>query len=447
MLSNRRNYMSNENEITMSHHYPTRRSLRKKRNKKRNIITVGVSTAVALSMATIGLGTSFAYPHKTIRFELDGKTQKVSTWASNVDEVLKQKNINLKKQDKVIPSKNTPISAGDEIVVNRAKEAFITIKGVNKKVWTTASSSKGIANQFSRLDDTVSVAARSSFRDGSDAELVEKDSKIKVVHDGQAQYVTAKPNEDAEKILKKINVQVSPIDKVKLETNATETVLTVQRVQRDYITESEPIKFESKVEKDAQLPAGEIKKTQEGKDGEKEISKYTEKIDGNLVHQGEVVETIKNKPVEEIVKLGVKGIDDKKIPDDQQSLQKLVKTGSYKTLRNADSDVPNVSTNYSGQDPRALAQPLVAARGWSDSEYRCLLALWQKESNWNPNSYNSSSGATGIPQALPGSKMASAGADWRTNPITQIRWGLGYIAGRYGTPCNAWGHSQSRGWY
>lgn len=89
------------------------------------------------------------------------------------------------------------------------------------------------------------------------------------------------------------------------------------------------------------------------------------------------------------------------------------------------------------------------ARGYvgSDGEFSCLVALWEKESNWNVGAMNSSSGAYGIPQSLPGSKMASAGADWQTNPDTQIRWGLGYIQGRYGSPCGAWSHSQANGWY
>lgn len=88
----------------------------------------------------------------------------------------------------------------------------------------------------------------------------------------------------------------------------------------------------------------------------------------------------------------------------------------------------------------------VAARGWSSSEFDCLVALWKKESGWRVNAYNPS-GAYGIPQALPGSKMASAGADWETNAATQIEWGLGYIQGRYEAPCGAWAHSQARGWY
>lgn len=85
--------------------------------------------------------------------------------------------------------------------------------------------------------------------------------------------------------------------------------------------------------------------------------------------------------------------------------------------------------------------------GWGDDQFSCLVSLWERESNWNVNSLNASSGAAGIPQALPGEKMATAGADWQTNPATQITWGLGYIAAAYGTPCAAWGHSESFNWY
>lgn len=99
------------------------------------------------------------------------------------------------------------------------------------------------------------------------------------------------------------------------------------------------------------------------------------------------------------------------------------------------------------RNPQAMAKIMVADRGWSSSQFSCLVSLWNRESHWNYKAYNASSGAYGIPQALPGSKMASAGTDWRTNPITQMRWGLDYIASRYGTPCGAWGHSQSSGWY
>lgn len=93
------------------------------------------------------------------------------------------------------------------------------------------------------------------------------------------------------------------------------------------------------------------------------------------------------------------------------------------------------------------AQSLFPQYGWASSEFGCLDALWNRESGWNPRAVNPYSGATGIPQALPGSKMASAGADWATNGDTQIRWGLGYIKERYGTPCSAWSTSEATGAY
>lgn len=95
---------------------------------------------------------------------------------------------------------------------------------------------------------------------------------------------------------------------------------------------------------------------------------------------------------------------------------------------------------------QAIGRDLNAAKGW-DSCWPALKALWTKESNWNERAQNPSSGAYGIPQALPGDKMASVGADWRTNARTQIVWGLQYIGARYGTPCKAWEHSQAVGWY
>ncbi|MHB1289808.1 aggregation-promoting factor C-terminal-like domain-containing protein, partial [Georgenia sp.] len=102
---------------------------------------------------------------------------------------------------------------------------------------------------------------------------------------------------------------------------------------------------------------------------------------------------------------------------------------------------------YSGSDPRAIGRQLAAERGWGADQFQCLDTLWARESGWDPYADNPYSSAYGIPQALPGSKMASAGADWATNPATQITWGLGYIGGRYGNPCNALAQSYRVGWY
>jgi hypothetical protein len=94
-----------------------------------------------------------------------------------------------------------------------------------------------------------------------------------------------------------------------------------------------------------------------------------------------------------------------------------------------------------------IASGMLASYGWSSSQFSCLVSLWNQESGWNVTASNPSSGAYGIPQALPGSKMASAGPDWQTNAATQIRWGLSYIKADYGSPCGAWSHEEADGWY
>lgn len=97
---------------------------------------------------------------------------------------------------------------------------------------------------------------------------------------------------------------------------------------------------------------------------------------------------------------------------------------------------------------RGIAADMAAERyGWGAEQFSCLDALWERESGWNHRASNPSSGAYGIPQALPGSKMGAFGSDWQTNPVTQIEWGLDYIDGRYGSPCGAWNTFQSEGWY
>ena len=106
-----------------------------------------------------------------------------------------------------------------------------------------------------------------------------------------------------------------------------------------------------------------------------------------------------------------------------------------------------VGVSYSKSEYHSYAYSLVTGSyGWSESDFISLVKLWNRESGWNANSH-SGSGAHGIPQALPGSKMASEGSDWATNGKTQIRWGLKYIKGKYGSPNNAWSYFQSHGYY
>ncbi len=107
---------------------------------------------------------------------------------------------------------------------------------------------------------------------------------------------------------------------------------------------------------------------------------------------------------------------------------------------------PAAAPPVSAGSAQQIALSMLGSYGWSSSQFSCLNDLWSRESGWSTTAENPS-GAYGIPQALPGSKMASAGPDWQTDAATQIRWGLGYIQGSYGSPCGAWSHEESTGWY
>jgi hypothetical protein len=107
--------------------------------------------------------------------------------------------------------------------------------------------------------------------------------------------------------------------------------------------------------------------------------------------------------------------------------------------------VPKSCKDYSGN--RAIGCALLLEAGFGLAEMPCLEKLWSRESGWNPKAANPTSGAYGIPQALPGDKMAKYGADWRTNPVPQIKWGLNYIEDRYRDPCGAWSFFQANNWY
>jgi hypothetical protein len=130
--------------------------------------------------------------------------------------------------------------------------------------------------------------------------------------------------------------------------------------------------------------------------------------------------------------------------DDRRPVTDTVKA---RALSNASGKAVTKSVDLSNADPRDLARALMPQFGMSSSEFGCLDNIWSQESGWNVHAANPSSSAYGIPQALPGSKMSSAGPNWEDNAETQIRWGLGYIRDRYGSACGAWSFKSGHGWY
>ena len=131
----------------------------------------------------------------------------------------------------------------------------------------------------------------------------------------------------------------------------------------------------------------------------------------------------------------------------QQAAQQQAAAQQAAQQQAAQQTTAQPATSAPSGSPQQIAEQMLSQFGWSSSQFSCLQPLWALESGWNIYASNPSSGAYGIPQALPGSKMASAGPDWQGDAATQIRWGLTYIQGTYGSPCAAWSHEEADGWY
>ncbi|WP_062203601.1 G5 domain-containing protein [Demequina salsinemoris] len=190
------------------------------------------------------------------------------------------------------------------------------------------------------------------------------------------------------------------------------------------VTKEVSLPFDTVEEDDDSIDKGDEKVTTEGEDGTKLVSYEVTYVDGEEVSREKTVSVIVSEPVDEVVSIG---------------------TAEEETV---DTSVPNSSAASNPTGNRAIGKQLAESTyGWTGDQWQCLEALWTRESGWNHKASNGSSGAYGIPQALPGSKMAAFGSDWQTNPATQIKWGLSYVKGRYGTPCNAWSSFKSKGWY
>ena len=447
---------------------------------------VVLGVAALASVGVLGIaGVGVASSHTTVMLEVNGVSRPVTAWGNTVADALKVANVSVGSGDLVQPGVAETVREGDTIVVRTSKAYTVTVDGEPRTLWTTAASADSILADAAPLGTTVTLAAdRSASRDEL-TPLVSRARNVIVNADGTTREVAVRPGQDARGILEAAGVSVHALDRVTVENDATgELAITVSRVTRGQATETVDIPFSETTTTSSDMFVGESQVTTTGVNGVTTWTVWQEKDGDQVLTSVPITEHSTSQPVTQVRSEGTKeatptalvaaGIDpkatleEKTESDGTTSVRYRAKLGSISTkeeiaeitgeAKNADqataaaaaasaAEAGAVPTTYSGEDPRSLAKPLVAAQGWSDSEYQCLVLLWNRESQWNPYAENSSSGAYGIPQALPGSKMASAGADWRTNPITQINWGIGYIKGRYGTPCSAWAHSNAVGWY
>nr|WP_233571635.1 ubiquitin-like domain-containing protein [Cellulomonas triticagri] len=367
-----------------------------------------------------GATTAFAGMHKTVTVEVDGSPVEVTAFGRTVGQVLAAGDITVTADDLVAPGLDERVADGAQIVVRHGREMTVEVDGEERTVWTTALTvGEAVEGMGLRDDQTLLSASRSSSLSREDVLRVSTQKTVHLAVDGQVidGVTSAATVRDA---LREIGLVLNEGDRVSVPLDATATdglVVMVTRAASAGETVEEAVPFEEQEVEDPTLAKGTRVVSTPGRAGVRTTTYSTATVGGAVVDRQVVATAVTVAPVTQVVKVGTMEV------------------------------AAGVDITVSPGSAQELGKQLAAERGWGDDQFACLLQLWNKESGWRVNAENKSSGAYGIPQSLPGSKMASVGADWRTNPATQITWGLNYIGGRYTTPCGAWSHSQARGWY
>ncbi|MCL3861266.1 ubiquitin-like domain-containing protein [Actinotalea sp. K2] len=375
--------------------------------------------AQALVLALVVSGTSaFAVLHKTVTLDVDGTTTTVSAFGRTVGDVLAAQDVTVAEGDLVVPGLGETVADDAEIVVRRGREVVVEIDGERQSVWTTALT---VGDVLAELD--VRGARASASRSATLGRDVLRLSTAKTVHvvDGESTTAVLTSASTVREALGEAGVVLGPHDRVSVSLDAPAVdglMVVVTRVAAVTRSETTTQPFETVREEDPRLLEGSEVVRSEGRDGVRTVTFVAYEVGGVEVGRDMLAEMVLSEASDRVVRVGTMTMPDPVA-------------------------VPAVEPGTA----RAIGLAMTLERGWGEDQFACLDQLWTKESGWRVNAANASSGAYGIPQSLPGSKMASAGADWQTNPATQIAWGLGYIGGRYGTPCDAWAHSQARNWY
>ncbi|MDR7383933.1 ubiquitin-like domain-containing protein [Promicromonospora iranensis] len=423
------------------------------KRRRRWPLVAGLSAVAIVASGSV----AFAEAQKTVTLDVDGTSKTITTYSGSVAGMLESQGVRLGERDLVAPGADAELSDGDEIVVRYARQVTMTDGKAERDVWVTVTDAhEALTTLAERGGDVALVASRSGDRVSLPLRLND-DGPVAVVADGSARVVEDH-SESVDSVLDDAKVDVDKNDLVSVVPVATlakdktinvksaksareagaDVAVQVQRVESKKVTKKSHVAFDTKTVQDDDRYADEGKLVRT--DGEKGVRTrviQVRTVDGEVVFRKELSDKVTKKPVDRVIVEGTK-----ERPVVEETSVEVETPASSESSGSSEPSAPVPSGSV-----KEIGQQMAAARGWTGQEWTCLEMLWERESGWNHQAANPSSGAYGIPQALPGSKMGSAGSDWATNPATQIKWGLGYIADRYGTPCGAWGHSESVGWY
>ncbi|MDX1765727.1 MAG: G5 domain-containing protein [Candidatus Saccharimonadales bacterium] len=359
-----------------------------------------------------------AQDKRVVSIYVDGVTKRLATDATTVGDALDRAGVALGDHDLAEPTVEVPISQ-DSFNINVYRARPVTVyDGPNKHHILTAYQSPQLIARDAGLE---TFPEDNFYFERVDDFLAEQTVGLKMIIDRAtpmkidlygSKLTTRTHAETVGEVLSENNIEVRDSDKIKPAVDKPVKkgmTIKVINVGTKVVAEEETIPFGTDIINDTSLPMGTSKVNTAGQNG---VRLTTYEV---VYHNGKEVS--------------------------RKKVQTIVKQQPTNEVRVVGSQVPDGNSNAQ------IGRQMAANRGWKGAEWGCLYQLWDHESHWNHLAANPSSGAYGIPQALPGSKMGSVGSDWATNPATQIQWGLDYIAGRYGTPCGAYNFFQANNWY
>jgi uncharacterized protein YabE (DUF348 family) len=378
-------------------------------------LTIALAGALAIGLSGLGVNAAFG---KDITLVVDGQSAPVTLVYGSVSELLATNNVTLDVRDRVVPELSTLVTQGMVVNVSHARPVQLTLNGQAGVFWTYATTvGQAIADLgLSETSIRVTTALQTPIPLSGYAFGIDTGHDVSVTVAGSPLDIHAFGTvADA---LRSAGVTFAAGDLITPgpgEYLRDGMAIVFVKVVTQTVIRDVEIPYTVQNSNDAGIAKGTVNVVTPGRVGMASQTVVQTLHDGQVVSETVTAESTWREPVTQVQVTGTKVI-------------------------------PPAAVVPAGE-AQEIAHGMVLARGWGEGEFACLVNLWNRESGWRVNASNAYSGAYGIPQALPGSKMASAGADWQTNPATQITWGLGYIAGRYGTPCGAWGHFTSTGWY
>jgi resuscitation-promoting factor RpfB len=384
--------------------------------------------AVVLA-GVVGGTVAWANVDKTVTVRVDGDSRSVHTTAANVRGALADAKLAVGGHDLVAPAVDERIHDGSQIVLKRGRLLLLDVDGRQLDVWVTTPTVAEALNELGYSTADFSSVSRAKRLPLTPTDIEVRTPKmVSVVADGRTRTVTTTDASVAQ-VLNDLGLTVGASDRLSVPAASSPVDhgrIVLQRVTRGRVVVHQPVPFPTTKTSDPTAPLGRTTIVTAGRPGVAALTYAVVYLDGKVIGRTFVSRALARAPIARLEKVGTK------VPPPPPAPPA--------------APLPPVLSVDPGS-AQGIARQLLADRGMGDDQFSCLVTMWNHESGWRVNAENVSSGAYGIPQALPGSKMGAYGDDWATNPRTQILWGLGYIQSRYGTPCQAWAAWQAQGWY